>query len=132
MKILVVDDTEDTVEILGASLSRYFEVECYTRGIEALTAIMASIRDGKQFDFLLLDAAMPHLDAFTIAQIVRLVENTGLTKTRHRIGVLTAYAETVERSSLLERSGIDFYWRKPEHIVELPQLILAAIGQVVG
>lgn len=126
IKLLVLDDTPDVVEILGVSLSRHFTVTGFTRGIDALQSIIHQIQHQQPYDFLLLDCSMPHLDAFTIAQIVRLIEDTGLTP-RHKIGVFTAYPDIVENTSLLERSRIDYYWRKPEDVVDLPQLVLKAI-----
>lgn len=124
--LLVVDDDEDTKELLCQSLSKEYDVTACHRGLDALLSILSHIKAGNPFQFLLLDCAMPHLDGFTLARIVRLVEETGLTKPC-KIGLYTAHHDVIERSTLLNNSDINYYWRKPEDTVQLPVLIRTAL-----
>ena len=122
-RILILDDDEATSELLSKSLSQYFEVDSFTRGTAALAEIFNGYRDGWQYDALVLDCALPHFDGFTIARIVRTAEKTGIVNHPVKIGFFTAYSKTVEQSSLLDEVKADQYWRKPDDIIALPQLI---------
>jgi DNA-binding response OmpR family regulator len=122
-RILVLEDDRDTLSLLEKSLAEKFEVEAFTKGTAALARILIGYRDGWQFDALVLDCALPHFDGFTIARIVRMVEATGITNTPIRIAFFTAYPQTVESSTLLEEVKADQYFRKPEDIIRLPELI---------
>lgn len=128
VKLLIVDDDATISELLATSLSMHqFEVSWFTRAIEGLSAAISAIRDGEPFAFLLLDCAMPHIDAFTFAEVIRKIEQTGIVDHPCQIGVFTAFSATVERTSLVERCGVDFYWRKPDQIEHLPALITEAL-----
>ena len=97
-KILILDDDTDIIALL----------------VQAFRPL--------PFDALVMDCALPRLDGFTIAKIVRLAETTGVSK-RTKIGYFTAFPKTVEQSTLLEEVGAQAYWRKPEDTGNLPTLI---------
>lgn len=122
-RVLVLEDDVDTLSLLQKSLGGQFEVEAFTKGAAALARIFIGYRDGWQFDALVLDCALPLFDGFTIARIVRMAEATGITNTPVRLAFFTAYPQTVESSTLLEEVKADQYFRKPEDIVRLPELI---------
>jgi CheY-like chemotaxis protein len=122
-RVLLLDDDRDTLSLLEKSLSERFEIEAFAKGTAALARIFIGYRDGWQFDALVLDCALPLFDGFTIARIVRMAEKTGITNVPVKIAFFTAYPQTVERSTLLEEVKADQYFRKPEDIIRLPQLI---------
>lgn len=121
-RLLILDDDADILQLLKHSLSGY-EVHAFSRGVDAAIAVLEALRDGNQFDCLLLDCALPHFDGFTVTKIARLAEATGMSNKRIKIAVFTAYAQTVENSTLIEESGADKYWRKPDDICDLPRLL---------
>ena len=124
-KVLIVDDNHETLDLLRASLqAEPFEAEFCDTGIDALCHVFTALKEGRQYDALLLDCAMPYFDAFTTAEIVRKAEGTGITNgSRAKIAVFTAYPETVENSTLMAESRIDKYFRKPEDMLRLGQLV---------
>lgn len=122
-RILILEDDIATLSLLELQLSKQFEVECFSKGTAALAKIFIAYRDGWQFDALILDCALPFFDGFTIARIVRMAEKTGITNQPVKIAFFTAYTRTVESSTLLEEVQADNYWRKPEDMVRLPELI---------
>jgi CheY-like chemotaxis protein len=122
-RLLILDDFEDTAELLTARLaSDTCETVKATSGLQALKEIFTGYRQGKPFAALLLDCALPHFDGFTIARIVRTAEESGLGP-RAKIAFITAYGETVESSTLLQEVGADAYWRKPDDFEVLPTLV---------
>jgi len=122
-KILLLDDDEATAQMLEiAFASMPYNATVVTSGIDALIKIFEAYKSGEPFDALILDCALPRFDGFTIARIVRIAERTGISP-RAKIGYFTAFAKTVEQSTLLEEVGAEAYWRKPEDSANLPQLI---------
>jgi CheY-like chemotaxis protein len=122
-RILVVDDDVTMLEMLRMALSgRPFDAAFFDSGVKAMAFYMGELGEGRTFGAHLFDCAMPHFDGFTMTQIVRLTEKTGICP-RSTIGVFTAYPRTVERSTLFEESGADYYLRKPEDVTAVPDLI---------
>ena len=120
-----MDDEPEVIALLAKSFgSLPFDAVFCASGVEALITIFEGYQAEQAFDALVLDCALPHFDGFTIARIVRMAEATGISK-RAKIGYFTAFAKTVEQSTLLEEVGAQAYWRKPEDMTELPALISA-------
>ena len=122
-KILVLDDDEEIIALLAVAFrGSADEVVLCTSGIEAAIKIFEAYYEEKPFHALVLDCALPRLDGFTLARIVRTAEAAGVSKPA-RIGYFTAFAKTVDRSTLLDEVGAEAYWRKPEDTQNLPALI---------
>lgn len=126
-QILVLDDEPDVLEMLPALLGDDFAVTTFDRGLDALIAILERMRAGHSFDLLILDCALPHFDGFTIAKIVRMAEATGIVDCPCKIAAFTAYQDTVDQTTLVERSGIDAYWKKVEDVNNLPEMAKALL-----
>jgi len=128
-KLLIVDDNEDITKMLDVALSRAnFDTTFAHGGFAALTQIFAAYDAGSCFDAILLDCAMPRCDGFAVAKLVRETEGLGIVA-RTRISFLTAYPETVERTSLLREVDYDHYWEKSDRFEELPRAIAAWMGE---
>jgi CheY-like chemotaxis protein len=90
-KILIVDDTPDSGELLAKFLEGSgHEVACVPNGKEALARVIAAAPD-----VILLDLIMPEMDGPTFLQVIR----SYLRWQSLPVVVLTAFAE----SPLLER-----------------------------
>ena len=124
-RILVVDDDETALAMMRVAFrDRPFEAEFCGSGVDAMALLFAELAAGRHFDAYLFDCALPHFDGFTMAQIVRLAEKTGICP-RGKIAFFTAYPKTVERTTLVEESGGDLYLRKPEDAALLPETVAA-------
>lgn len=127
-KILLLDDDEPTAQMLQMAFeSMPYRATVVTSGVDAVIKIFEAYKSGEPFDALVLDCALPRMDGFTIARMVRLAEKTGISP-RAKIGYFTAFTKTVEQSTLLEEVGAEAYWRKPEDSANLPTLIALWLG----
>lgn len=127
-RILILDDEPDVLDMLGVLLSD-FNVTLVEHGIDAVLKFFQSLKDGRCYDLLILDAALPHFDAFTIAGMVRAAEKTGLIERRVKIAVFTAHDETVDRTTLVKQNNIDAYWKKVDDVNELPELVRGLLAR---
>ena len=104
MRILVIDDEPDIVELVTYNLRKEgFDVSVASDGEEAL----AKIRKG-QFDFIILDLMLPGMQGMEICRILR---NDPSSK-NVPIMMLTAKGEEVDKVLGLEM-GADDYMTKP-------------------
>ncbi len=106
LRVLVVDDNADTLELVSFILEEYgTEVITAASAIEAIAAIAQS-----QPNILISDIAMPGIDGYSLIRKVR-------TLSSERGGqipaiALTAYASEEERIRLLD-SGFQMHIAKP-------------------
>ena len=104
MKILVVDDEPDIVELVTYNLRKEgFDVSSASDGEEAL----AKIRKEK-FDFIILDLMLPGIQGMEICRVLR---NDPITRNIPII-MLTAKGEEIDKILGLEM-GADDYMTKP-------------------
>lgn len=127
-RILILEDDPDTRELLAMLCRRLgCDVVTCSHGIEAAAIITAAWHEGNAFCALIFDCALPGFDGFTVAQIVRTGERTGSVP-RAQIGFYTAYAGTVDQSTLLVQVEADAYWHKPRDAERLSPLIAEWLG----
>jgi len=70
--VLIVDDNPVNRRILHAQLTRWhMRPTAVESGLAALDALAAAARAGAPFGLVLLDANMPHLDGFGVAERIR-------------------------------------------------------------
>jgi PAS domain S-box-containing protein len=116
MKILIVDDERDTVEMLRVGLTHCGAVVTVAgSGAEALEALSSSTPD-----VMISDIGMPDMDGYELMRKIRAMpaESGG----RVPAVALTAYARTEDRLQAL-RSGYQMHVPKP---VELAELVAVA------
>lgn len=119
-RILIVDDTTDTVELLRKRFRAegYDTVEAFD-GEEALAKVAES-----RPDLVILDVMMPKLDGFEVCK--RLRENPA---TRHLpVLMLTAKSETPDKVQGLDL-GADDYITKPFDYKELAARVRSLLGK---
>jgi CheY-like chemotaxis protein len=112
LRVLVVDDERDTLDMLLAGLSQCgAEVTAAASAAEALAAL-----EGGRFDLLISDVGMPDEDGYELLRKVRALpaERGG----RIPAVALTAYARTEDRLQAL-RSGFQMHVPKPVELAEL-------------
>ncbi len=119
LKVLVVDDSADTLAYLTVAIEQYgAKVFAIASGSEAIIAL-------KNFspDVLISDIGMPDQDGYDLIKQVRSLEQLGQIPAM----ALTAYAREEDRTRALA-AGFQMYLSKP---VE-PEKLASAIAQLVG
>jgi PAS domain S-box-containing protein len=119
LNVLVVDDDEDTLELLRAALTkRGANVSVASSASEALKAINTS-----RPDVLVSDIAMPGEDGYTLIQKVRALD---VVPEIPAIAI-TAYAKEEDKESVLS-AGFQRYLSKPVELGELIETV-AELGR---
>ncbi len=71
-RVLVVDDNQTNRRILEEILTTWqMEVQCESGGAEGLKAFESAVASNTPFDIVLLDAQMPELDGFDVAERIQ-------------------------------------------------------------
>jgi CheY-like chemotaxis protein len=127
-RVLIADDDDDILELVNGYVTRKnFEVTAVKDGIDALIAVLHSVKDNRQYDAVILDCAMPFADGFSVVKAIRCLEANHVLKARTPIGLYTGYTELLAPSTLLEKSDIDGFVAKPGH-----EELLLMIAQLVN
>ena len=125
LPVLVVDDNATNRRILEEVLGNWGMRPLAVDGGEAaLAALGRAAAAGKPFPLVLLDAHMPGMDGFTLAERVRC--GPGSARTLMVMLTSAGHPEDVARCRDL---GIDVYLMKPVKQSELFSALLAALGQ---
>jgi two-component system, sensor histidine kinase and response regulator len=127
-RVLVVDDNSTNRKILEAMLKHWLmQPATASSGKEGIEALESAASAGTPFPLVLLDAQMPGMDGFLLAE--RIKRNPKLTGAT--IMMLTSAGQRGDASRCREL-GIAVYLIKPIRQSELLEAILAALGKPVG
>jgi len=111
MKVLLVDDNRDIIELLTKALSvKVQEIRTATNGKDGLELIK-----NEEWDLVLLDLAMP---GFSGLDVINNLEKNNLLK-KNIIWVFTASSITNEEEKEFIGRGVSKVIRKPVQIKEL-------------
>jgi two-component system, sensor histidine kinase and response regulator len=125
LRVLVVDDNATNRRIFEKVLERWGMVPTLTAGgAEGLTAMATAIEVGLPFRLVLLDANMPGMDGFTVAEQLNTFAN-GVAPT---VMMLTSSGELGD-TDRCRRLGISAYLVKPVRDAALRDAILEALGR---
>jgi CheY-like chemotaxis protein len=116
-RIAVLDDHDDTRELLHVSLEPEFDVQVFAHGASLLDAV-----EKEQFDLIVADIMMPELDGY---QLIRELKSRDRSKNIPVIA-FTALAMAHDRANVLT-AGFAAYLIKP---VE-PQKVIDAIWRTL-
>lgn len=119
MRMLLAEDYDDARKLLEfAFTSAGFECDTASDGQEAVNTFDEAVRAGRDYDVILLDAGMPKLTGYEVAEHVRTLDSSV------PIVMLTGDTMPVVEPHA-EHSGINLVAHKPITPTEL-------IGQVKG
>jgi signal transduction histidine kinase/CheY-like chemotaxis protein/HPt (histidine-containing phosphotransfer) domain-containing protein len=125
LPVLVVDDNATNRKILEAMLKHWLMVpELAQSGAQGLAALEQVASAGNPFPLVLLDAQMPEMDGFSLAE--RIKQNPRLAGAT--IMMLTSAGQRGDVARCRE-VGISVYLIKPIRQSELLEAILAALGK---
>jgi two-component system chemotaxis response regulator CheY len=74
VKILIIEDTRTTREILKLLLAPYGETHIATNGKEAIEAFKLARQEKQPYDLLCLDIMMPEMDGHEVLRKIRKME----------------------------------------------------------
>jgi CheY-like chemotaxis protein len=123
--VLVVDDNPTNRRVLEETL-RFWEARptCVDSGPAALTELRRAAATGEPYPLILLDAMMPDMDGFTVAEhIAREPDLAGAA-----VMMLTS-ADRQGDAARCRSIGLAAYLVKPVKMAELQRVIASALGQ---
>jgi two-component system sensor histidine kinase/response regulator len=123
--VLVVDDNPTNRRVIQEML-RVWEARptCVDSGAAALVELRRAAKDGEPYPLILLDAMMPEMDGFTVAEII--------TRERDLAGAAVMMLTSADRQGDASRCrslGLAAYLVKPVKMVELQRVIASVLGQ---
>jgi len=124
MRVLVVDDNASNRQILIKMLEGWdmnpITVDC---GAKAIVALREAKGLGRSFPLILLDAQMPEMDGFTLAETIRRHPECGVATV-----MMLSSAGLRGDAARCRELGVSAYLTKPVRQSELLDAILAALG----
>jgi two-component system chemotaxis response regulator CheY len=112
MRSLVVDDSPTIRILLQHLLGAYGTCDVAENGQEAIDAHRRALADGRPYELVCLDLALPYYDGIAVLSKMRSAESQGSPPMRSRILVITASREP-ERTEKAKRIGADGCLLKP-------------------
>lgn len=114
LKILIAEDDLSSRKFLYKFLAKYGECDLVVDGLEALDAVLISLKEDMPYDLICLDIMMPKVDGVKVLKHIKELEaqkNIEPDK-RAKIIMTTALAETQIVQNAFEL-GCDAYAAKP-------------------
>jgi len=125
LRVLILDDNPTNRRILEDMLKKWdVDATVVEAGPAALTMLASAANSGQPYSLLLLDAHMPGMDGFTVAQ--RIQENPQHTGTTV---MMLSSSDLNADAAYCGRMGIRRYLVKPVSQSELREAVLGAISE---
>ncbi|MBU3917244.1 response regulator [bacterium] len=113
MKILTVDDNNETLILLSKLLSPFGECVSVNNGKEAIRLFELAHEENKPFHLIFLDIMMPGMDGHEVLKTIRRLENEKYSpESKAKIAMLTALGNPKNRFNSFEE-GCEYYIVKP-------------------
>jgi two-component system chemotaxis response regulator CheY len=124
MRILIAEDDLISRKYLFKSLSQYGGCDLAVDGLEALDAVLLSIKDNRPYDLICLDIMLPKVDGVKVLKSIRDIEQQkGLQPDkRSKVIMTTALAETQMVRKAFD-IGCDAYAAKPIDLAKLTEVL---------
>lgn len=125
MRILIAEDDMTSRKFLFKFLSAYGECDIVVDGLEALDAVLISMKENKLYDLICLDIMMPKVDGVKVLKHIKELEKQKgiLAEKRSKIIMTTALAETQFVQNAFE-IGCDAYAAKPIDTDKLVEVLI--------
>lgn len=124
LRVLIVDDNATNCQILEETLRNWrMSPTAITRSEDALPLMRAQMKAGESFDLILIDANMPGLDGFSVAEAIQRDGELG--------SAITMMLTSSDRRRELARCaelGVSAYLTKPVKQSELFDAIAKSLG----
>ena len=125
MRILIAEDDMTSRKFLFKFLSSYGECDIVVDGLEALDAVLISMKENKLYDLICLDIMMPKVDGVKVLKHIKELEKQKgiLAEKRSKIIMTTALAEAQFVQNAFE-IGCDAYAAKPIDTDKLVEVLI--------
>ena len=125
MRILIAEDDMTSRKFLFKFLSTYGECDIVVDGLEALDAVLISMKENKLYDLISLDIMMPKVDGVKVLKHIKELEKQKgiLAEKRSKIIMTTALAEAQFVQNAFE-IGCDAYAAKPIDTDKLVEVLI--------
>ena len=125
MRILIAEDDMTSRKFLFKFLSTYGECDIVVDGLEALDAVLISMKENKLYDLICLDIMMPKVDGVKVLKHNKELEKQKgiLAEKRSKIIMTTALAEAQFVQNAFE-IGCDAYAAKPIDTDKLVEVLI--------
>jgi CheY-like chemotaxis protein len=121
VKVLAVDDQQDTRDLITLALMRY---GADVRASDSATAALQTLAEW-QPDVIVSDIGLPEMDGYDFMRALRKLEGDGQ---RIPAIALTGYAGAIDESKALN-AGYELHFTKPINLSELAQAIAKLSGK---
>jgi two-component system chemotaxis response regulator CheY len=125
MRILIAEDDLTSRKFLYKFLSQYGECDLVVDGLEALDAVLISLKENNPYQLICLDIMMPKVDGVKVLKHIKELETQkGLPpQKRAKVIMTTALAETNIVQNAF-KYGCDAYSPKPIDTEKLKGILL--------
>ncbi len=125
MRVLIAEDDLTSRKFLYKFLSQYGECDLVVDGLEALDAVLISLKENNPYDLICLDIMMPKVDGVRVLKHIKELEAQKglLPEKRAKVIMTTALAETniVQNAFSI---GCDAYSPKPIDTDKLKEILI--------
>ncbi|MDX8393110.1 MAG: response regulator [Mariprofundales bacterium] len=124
LRVLIVDDNDNNRLILRTHVQHWgMESTCASDGVEGLRCLLQAHEKDDMFDVVLLDAMMPHMDGYTLANEIQ--QRLPSPPTVMMISSADKHADVGRCAEI----GIQNYLQKPVRGKELRNIIMHTLGE---
>lgn len=125
MRVLIAEDDLTSRKFLYKFLSQYGECDLVVDGLEALDAVLISLKENNPYNLICLDIMMPKVDGVRVLKHIKELEAQKglLPEKRAKVIMTTALAET----SIVQNAfhiGCDAYIQNPIDTGKLKEILL--------
>jgi two-component system, chemotaxis family, chemotaxis protein CheY len=115
MRILIVDDNGEIVDLLVAMLPEAEVKDTARDGMEAVALVKNSLAQGKMYDLICLDIMMPNMDGHHALKEIRALEKAAGVDLGDgaKVVMITALGDCENVFDAFHREGCDGYIIKP-------------------
>ena len=114
MRILIAEDDLASRKFMQKFLSQFGECDVAVDGLEAIDAILSSIKEKKLYDLICLDIMMPKLDGLKVLKTLRDIElQNGVVEDRRTKVIMTTALNDQKTVTQAYDTGCEAYAWKP-------------------
>ncbi|MBN2711615.1 MAG: response regulator [Planctomycetes bacterium] len=115
MKILIVDDNSDIVDVVRFSVPMVDAADVAFDGDKAVAAVEKSLDENQPYDLILMDIMMPNMDGRSAVRKIRRIEEARgiMLGDGAKIVMITALGDSENVFGSFHRDGCDGYIVKP-------------------